>query len=225
LDNTLKIEDRFPVAYHEAAHAIAIVALHGFVERAFIRRDFSKPYADSRGRKSDCIGMVEGGKFYSPLGLTRRNKLHMLDSQRDHITKFLAANMKREIIKCLAGPWAEADLRLPQKMNREDRRWSVRSCRGFREDYVRSGLVLKELQALTGRGALRRFEDEVFQFVCCHRVAITDVAQELVKKNELEHEQIAEICKQQSVTIDPFTIQHPCLLQNDSKRSISGNKY
>jgi hypothetical protein len=203
----VKIDNWFPIAYHEAAHAVAIIARDGFVERAFIRRDYSKSYVDSRGREIDCVGMVEGGKFYNPLGFTKKSELHIQDSQRELITKCFTGNMKREILKGLVGPWAEADLCLPKKLGRETRRWEVRFFRGGRDDYVRCELVLKELQALSGRGALRRFEDEAFQFVCSHRAAITDVAKVLVEKDELDHQQIAEICKQHSVAIVPFAIQ------------------
>ena len=201
----MRIRDWFPIAYHEAAHAAATIALDGFVERAFLHKDYTKPYVDRRGRERYCVGMVEAN-FYSPLGLTRKG-LPKDEKERDLIVNLLSNNMKREIVMCLAGPWAEGELCLTKEMSKEDRRWNLRLFGGGRDDYERVGMVLKDLQAITGRGALRRFEDQAWAFVCTQRDAITDVARLLVEKEEVQHKDIAEICAQHCVTIVPRAIQ------------------
>lgn len=59
------------IAYHEAGHAVAYVRAAEVIERPMpfervvIRRDWTEPYVDRRGRSIDCVGLVEASDIYS----------------------------------------------------------------------------------------------------------------------------------------------------------------
>lgn len=192
----IQIKDWFPVAYHEAAHAVAIIALGGEVEKALIWRDYPKLYISPYGRERNIMGIVEGGEFFLPIGINYRQTIATAPPGVDRVelTKNVVSRMKREIIKCFAGPWGEGDWCLNKKMSVENRRWNMRLFPGGFEDYQRAQKVLRELQAFTGRGRLRDLEDQAFGLVKSNTAAIEGVA-ELLMEQELDRELIAAMCK------------------------------
>ena len=197
------LDDWLPIAYHEAGHAVAVVAHKGFLEKILIRKDHSQPYIDRRGRQIDCMGIMEGGNFYSPLYFTRKADLVFEGPDPALQVITLARMMKKEISVCLAGGWAEADLCLPKRISMENRRWTLRTFHGAKDDYQRVFLVLKEMQILTRRGALKVFEDEAWDLVRTYRDAITEIATLLLEREVLKYDSIAEICSKHGVIYPP----------------------
>jgi hypothetical protein len=187
------------VAFHESGHAFSLIAAHRALDRdyasfhrVFIRRDFSSPYVDRRGREvNDCAGMCEAPDLYSAsvnLGIPYREP-------EPGVRSATIARMEWSIITSLAGPFAEAAARGAR--SRTDMSFSARCC-GSESDFEAAKAVLLDFENTSKRPrGMAYFEDRTRQLVLKNWPAIDALAKALLDYETLDHDDAYEV-------IEPF---------------------
>jgi hypothetical protein len=200
------------VAAHEAGHAVAYIEAFkdmgldwSAFDRVLIRPDISKPHVDQKGRKVQCVGMVEASNIYCLVtGRLRWENALQLELQSENMLQLrpelknwklrpeLKKQMEWEIIVSLAGPFAEAAARGDR--TKTNMRYTALLFCGAGLDYHRAENVLKDYKwATKGRVGLRRFEDRARELVLTEWPAIEALSAALLKSNILTYEQVLPI--------------------------------
>lgn len=179
------------VAAHEAGHAVAYILAHRALgrhyasfKRVLIRRDYSLPYIDDRGREISCSGICEAPDLYQVgigLGLFNHEpELH------PGLRNEILGTMEWAILVSLAGPFAEASFR-GDHSKRRMRYTALFHC-GSKDDYADAEAILPDYRkASKRRHGLRHFEDRTRELVLESWPTISTLAKHLVKKEALDH--------------------------------------
>jgi hypothetical protein len=189
------VDPMYFVSVHEAGHAVANILAHCTLgrnypsfNRVFIRRNFSSPYIDRRGREIDCSGLCEGPNLYTPgIGLGMFNL-----EPRAGWKKEILSTMEWSMIISFAGPFAEAFSR--NCRSRRDKRWAALFSCGASEDYAQAESVLADYKkASKRRYGIRHFEDRAWELVVANQPAISGLASKLLQHKTLEYEEAHKI--------------------------------
>ena len=182
----------FHVAAHEAGHAVAYIRCHQALgrhwqsfDRVLIRRDFSTPYVDDRGREIECAGLCEAPDVYCYAGGIG---LSVFEQATPDLRKTILAEMEWAIRINLAGPFATAasqDVRTNASM-----RWHALLYCGSLGDYRSAEAVLADYRVAKGRNSyqLTRFENQARTLVLENWRPIEALALLLLKSEVLDHE-------------------------------------
>jgi hypothetical protein len=183
------------VAAHEAGHAFLMMKAHlalgrdyASFHRVFIRRDFSFPYIDRKGRQiDDCAGMCEGPDLYAASA-----NLGIAYQQPEPKAKSATlARMHWAIITSLAGPFAEAAARGAR--SKANMRLTARFC-GGEADFEFAEAVLQDHEKTSKpRRSMLHFEDHTRDLVLEGRPAIDALAKALLIYETLDHDDAYEV--------------------------------
>ena len=182
----------FHVAAHEAGHAVAYIRCYETLERdwpsfhrVFIRRDFSTPYVDDRGREIDCAGLCEAPDVYCCAGGIG---LSFFEGAPPEIRKIILANMEWAVRISLAGPFAEAASR--DVRTQADMPWHALFYCGSDEDFSHAEAVLADYRKARGRNSYRltRFQNQARTLVLENWRPIEALAILLLKSEVLDYE-------------------------------------
>jgi hypothetical protein len=175
------------VAAHEAGHAVASMLAHRDLGRSsapfrriLIRRDFSSPYTDRKGREINCSGLCEGIALHSA-------------GPNPGIPYFeILAEMKWEMIVSFAGPFAEAFSK--NFRSRRDKHWNVLLSCGARKDYATAEAVLADYKKVSRRRyGLLHFEELAWDLVIANQPAISALSSKLLKHETLDYKEAHRI--------------------------------
>ena len=193
-------------AYHEAAHAVAKVALGGAVWKVLIRpKNWNEPFISEMGKiYESSLGLCDGPLFYGPYLLGQcRGFIKGIDSE---LRQVLIDSIKREIIHSLAGIWGESDwiiMRDQLKINKWSRRFWVYGNGGGSDDYDKALMLFGELRRFGGRARKAEFENHTARLIELpeSRAAMTELAERIMNAtdNTVEGAVVAEICERHKV--------------------------
>jgi hypothetical protein len=191
------VDPMYFVAAHEAGHAVACILAHRDLERdypsfdrVFIRRNYSSPYIDRKGREHKVCGMCEGHALYTAsIGLRVFN---IEPEPRPGWKREILGTMEWSMIFSFAGPFAEALSR--NSRSRSDKRWVALFSCGASQDYRQAEAVLANYKrASKRRYGIRHFEDRAWELVVANQPTISALTSKLLQHETLEYEEVQKI--------------------------------
>ncbi|MDF3169789.1 MULTISPECIES: hypothetical protein [unclassified Mesorhizobium] len=178
------------VAHHEAGHAVAAIVLH----RQTFDDDHELPAFSSVSIYPDvgdgeCGGVVEGAGFYSAQGFTSKRKPIFEDDMDRCLERDDAI---REIVACLAGPFAESAFE--GYLDPRDMAMNASDGNEGSSDYADAKRIYGELRFLMPRRPdWGRIEDCTARLVLDHWSAIEALAAHLLVKHDLQFDEALTI--------------------------------
>ncbi|AZO19423.1 hypothetical protein EJ070_00710 [Mesorhizobium sp. M1E.F.Ca.ET.045.02.1.1] len=178
------------VAHHEAGHAVAAIVLQRQLfddDREFPAFSSVSIYPDAGD--GDYYGVVICKAFYLAQGFTSKRKPIFEDDMDRYLERDDAI---RQIVTCLAGPFAESAFE--GYLDPRDMAMNASDANEGSSDYADAKRIYGELRFLMPRRpGWRRIEDRTARLVLDHWSAIQALAAHLLVKHDLQFDEALTI--------------------------------